>query len=277
MQKSNINHPEFQNRVVAVTGSARGIGKNILGMFGRKGATVIICDYDEKQGMATVDEFNQEGIDAGYLNVDLCKTDAAKNMINEIMDRWSRLDVLVNNARTRDKSSMTEEDEDRWDSSMDVSLKSAFFAGKETVRVMSQNGGGAIINISSVASFKVCNESPSYHIAKAGLEQMTRYLAVHAGIYGVRVNAVIPGFIVQDEHRTRFMGSGNQNYREIAEFCHPLKRVGCSDDVADAVLFLSSKQSSFITGQCLVVDGGLTIQDPSDLVFKFERKKSSKD
>lgn len=131
-------------------------------------------------------------------------------------------------------------------------------------------GGGSIVNIGSIAAFMACHESPIYHVAKGGLLQMTRYLAVEAGPYGVRVNAVLPGFIVQDEHLTRYASANNERYREIAEFSHPLRRVGSAEDVSNAVLFLCSSGAHFISGQTVVVDGGLSIQEQSGLLFRFE-------
>ena len=104
-------------------------------------------------------------------------------------------------------------------------------------------------------------EDAAYHVVKAGLASVSRYLAVYGGPHGVRVNTVVPGFIVQDEHQQRFSRGSNSDFRSRAEAIHPLRRVGTSDDVADAVAFLCSPAAKFITGQEIVVDGGLTVQD----------------
>lgn len=268
-------HPKegrFAGKVAAVTGSARGIGKNIARAFGRQGALVVICDIDEEKGRVTESELRQQGMSVEFLCVDLSQRGTPQAMIQKIVERWGRLDILVNNARSGRRTSLLEEDEDTWEEGISVTLRAAFFASQEAIRVMSQTGGGSIVNISSIVGLLTCHESPIYHIAKAGLLQMTRYLAAHAGIYGVRVNAVLPGFIVKDEYKARYERDDNQRYREIAEFCHPMGHVGGSDDVAKAVLFLCSPETSFISGQCLVVDGGLTLQEQSGLVFRFDRK-----
>lgn len=152
-----------------------------------------------------------------------------------------------------------------------MTLKAAFFASQEAIKQMSKNGGGVIINISSVASDLVCQESPAYHVAKAGINQMTRYLAMHAGAYNIRVNSVVPGFIIQDENMNRYSDELNTHYKKIAEFCHPIGHTGTSADVAEAVFFLCSPQSKFITGQSIVVDGGLIIQEHSNLIFNFDK------
>lgn len=272
MQEKMGSHQDqgrFVGKVVAVTGSARGIGKNIACAFGREGATVIICDINEQNGKATESELRQRGMSAEFVLVDLRQRGAPQAMVQQIARRWGRLDILVNNARAGRRTSILEEDEDTWEEGITL-LRAGFFASQEAIRVMSQTGGGSIINISSVAALLTCQESPIYHIAKAGMLQMTRYLAAHAGVYGVRVNAVLPGFIVKDEHRERYERNDNQRYREIAEFCHPMGHVGESDDVASAVLFLCSPEASFISGQTIVVDGGLTLQEQSGLVYRFD-------
>jgi NAD(P)-dependent dehydrogenase (short-subunit alcohol dehydrogenase family) len=105
-------------------------------------------------------------------------------------------------------------------------------------------------------------------MAKAAIENMTRYIAKHGGKYNIRMNAIAPGFIVQDEHLERFYSDDNVAFRTIANEIHPLKSIGNSDDIANMVLFLSSEKSKFINGQTIIIDGGLTIQDSWDLVYK---------
>jgi len=198
-----------------------------------------------------------------------------QQIIQQVVNNWGKIDVLVNNARSGIRTTIFEETEESWDLALSVTLKAAFFASQEAIKQMSLTGGGAIVNISSVASDLVCHESPVYHIAKAGINQMTRYLAMHAGEYNIRVNCVAPGFIIQDEHMSRYSDESNMYYKKISEFCHPLGHTGTSNDVADAVLFLCSPQSTFITGQSIVVDGGLTIQEQSSLIFNFDKKRSN--
>lgn len=262
----------FTEQVVAVTGSAHGIGKNIARAFGREGATVIICDIDEDEGRVTESEFRQLGISTQFLPVDLNKRGSPQAMVQQIVQRWGRLNILVNNARSGRRTSLLEESEDTWEEGISVTLRAAFFASQEAIRAMSQRDGGCIVNISSIVAFLSCHQSPIYHIAKAGLVQMTRYLAVHAGSYKVRVNAVLPGFIVQDEDKVRYEKKDNQRYREIAKFSHPRGDVGKSDDVANAVLFLCSPEASFISGHCLTVDAGLIAQEQSTLLFRFDKE-----
>lgn len=265
----------FLNKVAVISGGACGIGKNIALAFAREGAHVAICDINSDQGMLTVEEMKAEGASASFHYVDLGLRGAPAGMVKQVEQECGRLDVLVNNARAGQRKGLFEENEDSWEESIAVTLKAAFFASQEAIRAMSKSGGGNIINISSVASFVACPESPIYHIAKAGMLQMTRYLAAQSGGFGVRVNAISPGFIVRDEHKARYDRDDNRHYRDIAEFCHPVNHVGCSDDIANAVLFLCSPDASFITGQNITVDGGLTIQEQSSLLFRFANNEKN--
>ncbi len=267
------NH--FKDKVVIITGGARGIGKNIAHAFGLLGAIVVICDISVDSGELAVAELQGFGIKAHYLQVDLRKTDASSSLIQKIMAQHGRLDVVVNNAKAGQRLDFYDETEDNWQVAIDVILKAAFFVSQAAIPAIEKSGGGCIVNISSVLG-SLCGhggcESPGYHVAKAGLMQLTRYLAINAGRHKVRINCVAPGFIVQDEHKARYQRADNALYREVAEFCHPLEHVGCSDDVAKAVLYLCSPDSAFVTGQCLTVDGGLTLQEQSSIVFAYSSK-----
>ena len=267
---------KFSNKVVLVTGGARGIGKKIAYGFAKEGPDVIICDVNEAQGKSTCREFKEEGLSVKFLQIDLSKKGAPQEMIRQVVKDFGKLDVLVNNARSGERVEFCEETDDTWDLGMAVTLRAAFFASQEAIRAMSQKREGCIVNIGSVASFLVCQESPVYHVAKAGLMHLTKYLAVHGGAYGVRVNAVQPGFIVQDEHIERYERDDDKEYKKTAEFCHPLGYVGKSNDIANFILFICSPEAPFVTGQCITLDGGLTIQEQSSLVFNFAKGDSWK-
>lgn len=268
-KRTDSRHKRFKGRVALITGGARGIGKNIARAFGRDGATVLICDIDEESGRRTEKELRKQKVSIEFLSLDLRQAGAPQSTIREIVKRWGRLDFLVNSARSGRRRELSDENEETWEDTISVTLRAAFFASQQAIPAMARTGGGSIVNIASIAAVMACHESSIYHIAKAGMLQMTRYLAASGGPYGVRVNAVLPGFIVQDEHRARFEAADNREYREIARFCHPGGRVGTADDVAHAVLFLCSPEASFISGQGLVVDGGATLMDQFGLVYRF--------
>ncbi len=261
----------FAGRTVLVTGGASGIGRNIVHAFAKAGAQVFFCDKDRTGGRAVVDEMAKEGVSVDYCYSDLAAPGSPQELVRESVRKAGRLDVLVNNARSGQRTSLLDESELNWDETFAVTLRAAFFTTQEAIRAMSK-GGGAIVNVSSIASMLSCHESPSYHAAKAGLSQLTRYLADHAGDKGIRVNCVVPAFIVKDEHWERFAQPDNEEYRRVAFDAHPISAVGRSDDVADAVLFLASDKARFISGQCLVLDGGMSVQDQSVLLMRSLKK-----
>ena len=252
---------EFAGRTVLVTGAARGIGRCIAYSFAEAGARVGIIDCNESSAIEVVLELQSRGFDARPFIADLALPGEARRVVDQAASHFGRLDVLVNNARAGLRLKVHEECESNWDITIDVGFRAAHFASLAAVPIMHASGGGSIVNISSTASQYVSAESAGYHAAKAGLTQLTRYLAAHCGAMKVRVNAVLPGFIVQEEHRERFNSSDNFVYRSKAAQCHPVGRVGSSGDVANCVLFLSSVAAGFITGQAVVVDGGLNLRD----------------
>lgn len=262
----------FKDNIVIVTGSARGIGKNLAIQFASAGAHVIIADCNEALGATVSEEIERDGNSAEFFKVDLGEIAEVELMIDHFFRKHGHLDVLINNARGGFRTSPLQETEVNLQMAFEISLKAPLFASQSFIRAVdaNKNHGGCILNISSVVTQSICHESAAYHLTKAALENLTRYLAVHGGAKGVRVNAVRAGFIVQDEHQIRYRQEDNHSYRQLAEFCHPLKRVGASNDVAHAVLFLCSEQASFITGQVLTVDGGLTIQDPYWLLMQCQ-------
>lgn len=257
-----------------VTGAGRGIAKNIAFAFASEGARVAICDFNEAVANETAKEFKDQGLSVDVVTTDLSIPGAPVAMVRDVTKRLGRLDVLVNSARSGgNKTTLEDEDEASWDAAMSVTLRAAFFASQEAIRLMSAANGGAIVNISSIAATVATGESPVYHMAKAGVEQMTRYLAVVAGPSGVRVNCVAPGFIVQDEHRERYARDDNAWYREVVEFTQPSRRVGRSSDVANAVLFLASDEASFVSGEVLTLDSAQTKEDSVRMLFHFNSEK----
>lgn len=260
---------EFAGQVVLVTGAARGIGLAIARRFAEENARVFVADINESQGENVAGALRAEGFEVDFLAVDLKSSTAAREMVSRAVDAAGRLDVLVNNARAGSRRPLLEESEENWDVTMAVGVKAAFFATQEATRVMSRLGGGVVLNIASVAAIFATQESASYHVAKAGVMQMTKYLAVAAGPVGVRVNCILPGFVVQEDHRSRFESFENASYREMAESYQPSGRVGTERDVAETALFMCSSRAPYLSGACLVLDGAATAQDQFGLLLKL--------
>lgn len=252
--------PSLDGRVAIVTGAGRGIGRSIARLLAREGAYVSLVDIDAARGQDAEAEFRSAGFDAAFVAADLAERGEARRVVNDVAASRGRLDILVNNARSGQRTGLFEETEESWDAGMAVTLRAAFFASQAAIPAMGAHDGGSIVNIGSIAGGFSTGESPVYHAAKAGLMQITRYLAPEAATYRVRVNAVVPGFIVQDEHRARFDAEDNEAYRRSVLPALPLG-IGHSDDVAAAVLFLASHAARWITGQTLVLDGGQTVQE----------------
>lgn len=260
------------NKVCLVTGSGRGIGRNIAFAMGREGCIIALADIDSGRLDQVQAELSKDGIAVDTFASDLSLKGESHRLIQSVVNKFGRIDILVNNARGGKRLSFADESEDNWDLSLGVNLKSVFFLSQAVVSAMPDNG--AIINIGSISGQLVSSESPSYQISKAGILQLTRYLAVNSG--GVRVNSVLPGFIVQDEHRHRYESndSGQVNYRMVTDELHPLGRgPGYSDDIANVVVFLASDEAKFINGQAVIVDGGLSVQDPTKVFLEYALAK----
>ena len=257
---------ELSGRVALITGSGRGIGKNIARVLGESGATAVVADINPDAGAETVAEFQSAGITAAFREVDLSLSGEPQRLVQQTINEFGSLDILVNCARSgraQQRATLLTEDETSWDEMFSVTLRALFFMCQAAVAAWEAAGtrGGVIVNISSITATLAAHESPSYHVAKAGVEQLTRYLAASAGPLGVRINAVAPGFIVQDEHQERFARDDNVEFRRTVNLTHPLREPGRSDDIAEAVRYLASDRSRWVSGQTIIVDGGASIQE----------------
>jgi len=259
---------EYHGQVALVTGAARGIGLGIARRLAEEGARVLIADVNVAGGTAAVHTLRAAGLAADFLPADLATPGGAAALIAAAAHLAGSVDVLVNNARAGRRLGLLDETEDNWDLANAVGLKSAFFAAQATIKLMADRGGCAIVNVASVAAIQATNESPAYHATKAGLLQLTKYLAVAGGPYHARANCVLPGLIVQDEHRSRFDAAGNEAYRALTARYQPLGEVGSERDVAEAVLYLCSARARYVSGTCLVLDGAATAQEPFGLLLR---------
>jgi 3-oxoacyl-[acyl-carrier protein] reductase len=258
---------EFRGKTALVTGAARGIGLCIARRLAEEGAHVVIADVNVDKGAQAAHALSAWGT-VDFLPTDLSLPGGGEAMVAAAARLTGRVDVLINNARSGRRLGLLEESEENWDQVMEVGLKAAFFASQATIRVMAERGGCRIVNVASVAAIQATLESPSYHAAKSGLLHLTRYLAVAGGPYRAFVNCVLPGLIVQEEHRPRFDSEGNEAYRAMAVSYQPLGEVGTEQDVAEAVLYLCSERARYVSGACLTLDGAATAQEPFGLLMR---------
>jgi 3-oxoacyl-[acyl-carrier protein] reductase len=202
-----------------------------------------------------------------FFKADITKQSNVDFAFSEIAKHFGRIDLLVNNAKAGKRTDMQNTQASDWNACLDVGVQGVFNCARSVSLIMEKFKSGSIVNISSVAATNVCAESPQYHVSKAGLDQLTRYLAVNLGPKGIRVNGVAPGLIIKEDGKQRY--ENDVKFKTRWEYCHPLKKSGDSNDVASAIMFLASEYSTFITGQIIGVDGGLRITDPGWLLNSY--------
>lgn len=238
-----------------ITGGSRGIGKEIALTLAKNGADIII-NYSNSLNRATevVNMIKDMGRNAYAIKADISKMDEAKNLIKEAYEKFDKIDILVNNAGiTRDNLIMRMKEEE-WDDVIEVNLKGTFNVSKSIIRKMMKQKSGSIINISSVVGMTGNPGQCNYAASKAGIIGFSKSLAKEIGKKNIRVNSVAPGFIQTDMTDILKEDVKEEYLKSIA-----LNKFGSALDIANTVLFLSSDLSQYITGQTLVVDGGLSV------------------
>jgi NAD(P)-dependent dehydrogenase (short-subunit alcohol dehydrogenase family) len=256
------------NHVAIVTGGAQGIGGATARRLAEEGASVLIVDIDGEEAQRNVERIRSAGGVAEGLQADVGRLDSINAMVERAVEHWGKLSIVVNNAYGHfgrgDALSVTE---DAWDRAMDVGLKSMFRVAKAAIPHMRAAGGGAMVNISSVHGLLAAPQWFVYEVVKPAVIGLTRQLAVDYGPDGIRVNAICPGHIVTERIAPQW--EMHPDGLRFFEQQYPLRRTGKPVEIANAVVFLCSDESSFITGQALVVDGGLSIQLQEDLSVRL--------
>lgn len=247
----------LEGKVAMVTGAASGIGRGISMRLAEMGASVALLDIDDIKGRETAAEIEAHAGEAVFLKCDLRSPDECRRAVDTIIKRWGKIDILCNCAGIAIRKDIVELTEDEWDLALDVTLKGIYLLSREVVPHMIVGGGGSIVNIGSGWSLKGGPRAASYCAAKGGTVNLTRAMAIDHGKNNIRVNCVCPGDVDTPMLRSECAQLGDDVQAFMREAANrPLGRVGAPDDVANAVLFLVSPMSNWITGAALVVDGG---------------------
>ncbi|AKS31872.1 SDR family NAD(P)-dependent oxidoreductase [Mycolicibacterium goodii] len=245
----------FDGRGVIVTGVASGLGSVLAREFAAEGARVLGCDVHDEAGTATMDGIGR------YRHTDVSKEAEVEALVDEAVAWFGRLSVMVNNAAIQVEQELADTTEEQLDRVLGVNLKGPFFGCKHAIRVMRGAGGGAIVNVSSVLAVTGDPMLAAYGAAKGGVLALTKSAAVRYGRDGIRCNTVLPGDMQTEMVEAYFAAAEDPAaLRAQAEGEYPLGRIGEPREVARAVLFLASDDASFVTGEALVVDGGLLAQ-----------------
>ena len=251
---------EFDGKVALVTGGSSGIGRAASLAYAGRGAKVVVADVDVQGGEETLQMVKEAGGEASMVHADVSNASEVQAMLNRTVELYGRLDFAFNNAGVagRDISSTADYSEDDWDRVIGVDLKGVWLCMKAEIPQMLRQGGGAIVNTASVAGLVGIRGTCAYIAAKHGVAGLTKAAALEYGSSGIRVNAVAPGYI----RTPLFEAILDQvpGYEEQVVDRHPLGRIGTAEEIADAVVWLSSEASSFVTGHTMAVDGGYLAQ-----------------
>lgn len=251
----------LQDEVAIVTGGASGIGRASVIRLAQEGAKIVVADLQrasrlDEESPDTVTVIRNAGGDATYVETDVSHSDAVQHLVESTYETYGRIDILINSAGIFVRNPITDVDDDEWDRVLDINLRGYFYTCRAVLPYMVAAGAGRIVNISSIHGIRGTGAAVTYCASKGGVENLTKQLAVEYAPHNIRVNAVAPGtirtamckpFLETPEIRTEY------ERRTL------LPRLGVPEDVAHAVLYLASHESSYVVGHTLVVDGGWTI------------------
>ena len=262
---ADLSKFSLEGKVAMVTGGSKGIGRAAAIGLAKAGADVIVVSRKLGELEKVAEEIEKTGQKALALSAHIGRINEINPVVEKSVARFGKIDILVNNAATAPAYTTIPEAEERlWDTIMNLNLKGVYFLVQSVAKIMKKQGGGSIINVSSIDSIKPQNQVGIYSISKAGLNMLTKSAALELGPYNIRVNAIAPGAV-----RTRLLESlfshlgEEQMESEIKKLGEsaPLKRVALPEDMVGAMIYLASDAAAYTTGEVIVVDGGALIAE----------------
>lgn len=249
---------KFKDKIVIITGGNSGIGKAAALLFAQDGAKVMIADLADALDTELADAVKQTSGEVSFVKVDVTKLPEIENMITHTISLWGKFDILVNSAGVLGPRIRTEKyPEEVFDKVIDVNVKGLWHCMKVALRYMVEQRSGNIVNIASVAGHLGMVGHIAYSASKHAVVGMTKTAAIEFAKHGIRINAVCPGFT-----QTPMLEGADTDaaYLEALQYATPMKRFGKPEEIASAILYLAADEASFITGQSVIVDGGLILQ-----------------
>jgi NAD(P)-dependent dehydrogenase (short-subunit alcohol dehydrogenase family) len=243
-----------------VTGAASGIGKSIAERFAAEGAAVVVADVDAASAKAVAAGIASSGGQAVAVSVDVSNAESVSEAIGTALRSLGQIDILANVAGIWIGGSVTETSVEDWDRVINVNLRGPFLCSRAVLPAMVARRDGVIVNVASITAFQVTRRSGAYNPSKAGLVALTKVMAVDYAPYAIRVNAICPGGVTgtrMEAETIRFrQGTPDEAYQQAGTAIHPLGRRGTPDEIAGAAAYLASDDARWVTGSCLVIDGG---------------------
>jgi NAD(P)-dependent dehydrogenase (short-subunit alcohol dehydrogenase family) len=243
---------KLQDKVAIITGGVSGIGAASARLFASEGAKVVLVDFNEEKGTSFEAELKSEGHDVIFVKADVTSESDVQNLYDKTLSTYGKVDILFNNAGIGAVKPTEELTYAEWRKTVEVDLDGVFLVTQPALKEFLKTGGGVIINTASMYGWVGAAGSAAYNAAKAGVINLSRSLGLEYAERNIRVNALCPGFI-----ETPILGETDRDFLTNAT---PMKRLGTPEEIASAALFLASDDSSFMTGNSLIVDGGYTAQ-----------------
>jgi len=259
---SVLDRFSLDGKVAVVTGGGRGLGKAMAKGLAEVGANLAIPDIQEELAEESAADLEEHGVETLSIHADVTDPESVENMVDRVLEKWGRIDILLNNAGICRNIKAEEMSEAEWDAVIDVNLKGVFLCSREVGKHMIDRGeGGSIVNISSMSGFIVNYPQPqaSYNASKAGVTMITKSLASEWAQHGIRVNQIAPGYMAT-EMTKKYKSAHPEEAEDFWIEPTPMERLGEPDELAGAAVYLASDASSFTTGSTITIDGGYTVR-----------------